>query len=65
MNGSNCFEDVVECLRWYSYRWLIERYHYVLIHRLSPRTIATGFERSHPESFSKYLGMWVKSVKSA
>ncbi|MEG4944714.1 IS4 family transposase [Microcoleus sp. F4-D5] len=23
-------EDIVECLRWYSYRWLIERYHYVL-----------------------------------
>jgi len=20
----------VQCLRWYSYRWLIERYHYVL-----------------------------------
>lgn len=28
--GINCFEDVVQCLRWYSYRWLIERYHYVL-----------------------------------
>ncbi len=26
----SCFEDVVKCLRWYSYRWLIERYHYVL-----------------------------------
>lgn len=25
-----CFEDVVQCLLWYSYRWLIERYHYVL-----------------------------------
>jgi len=25
-----CFEDVVQCLRWYSSRWLIERYHYVL-----------------------------------
>ncbi len=25
-----CFEDVVQCLRWYTYRWLIERYHYVL-----------------------------------
>jgi len=25
-----CFEDLVQCLRWYSYRWLIERYHYVL-----------------------------------
>jgi hypothetical protein len=24
------FEHVVQCLRWYSYRWLIERYHYVL-----------------------------------
>jgi hypothetical protein len=23
-------EDVVQCLRWYTYRWLIERYHYVL-----------------------------------
>ena len=22
--------DVVQYLRWYSYRWLIERYHYVL-----------------------------------
>ena len=29
------FEDVVQCLRWYSYRCLIERYHYVLFHRLS------------------------------
>jgi hypothetical protein len=26
----SCFEGVVDCLRWYSYRWLIERYHYVL-----------------------------------
>ena len=26
----NSFEDVVQCLRWYSYRWLVERYHYVL-----------------------------------
>ncbi len=25
-----CFEDVVQVLRWYTYRWLIERYHYVL-----------------------------------
>jgi hypothetical protein len=24
------FEQVTECLRWYSYRWLIERYHYTL-----------------------------------
>jgi hypothetical protein len=24
------FEDVVQYLRWYSYRWLVERYHYVL-----------------------------------
>lgn len=24
------FDDVVQCLCWYSYRWLIERYHYVL-----------------------------------
>jgi hypothetical protein len=24
------FDDVVQCLRWYSYRWLIERFHYVL-----------------------------------
>jgi hypothetical protein len=23
-------EDVEQCLIWYSYRWLIERYHYVL-----------------------------------
>ncbi|NEP43645.1 MAG: IS4 family transposase, partial [Okeania sp. SIO2H7] len=26
----NDFDDVIQCLRWYSYRWLIERYHYVL-----------------------------------
>ena len=26
----NGFSDLVQCLRWYSYRWLIERYHYVL-----------------------------------
>jgi len=24
------FDYVVQCRRWYSYRWLIERYHYVL-----------------------------------
>lgn len=26
----NCFEDAVQCVRWYTYRWLIERFHYVL-----------------------------------
>jgi hypothetical protein len=26
----NCFDEAVQCVRWYSYRWLIERYHYVL-----------------------------------
>jgi len=25
-----CIEDVTTYVRWYSYRWLIERYHYVL-----------------------------------
>lgn len=25
-----CFADAVQYLQWYSYRWLIERYHYVL-----------------------------------
>ena len=24
------FEQAVRCIRWYTYRWLIERYHYVL-----------------------------------
>jgi hypothetical protein len=24
------FDDVVRCVRWYTYRWLIERYHYTL-----------------------------------
>lgn len=26
----NTFADALRCIRWYSYRWLIERYHYVL-----------------------------------
>jgi len=26
----NGFDEAVKCVRWYSYRWLIERYHYVL-----------------------------------
>ncbi|NEP40228.1 MAG: IS4 family transposase, partial [Okeania sp. SIO2H7] len=26
----NDFNGIVQCLRWYSYRWLIERYHYTL-----------------------------------
>lgn len=26
----NGWEDVVRCVRWYTYRWLIERYHYTL-----------------------------------
>jgi hypothetical protein len=26
----SCIEDVTTYVRWYSYRWLIERYHYVL-----------------------------------
>lgn len=25
-----CIEDVTADVRWYSYRWLMERYHYVL-----------------------------------
>ena len=25
-----CWDQAMDCLRWYSYRWLIERYHYVL-----------------------------------
>ena len=24
------FEQAIRCIRWYTYRWLIERYHYVL-----------------------------------
>jgi len=24
------FEEAVQCVRWYSYRWLVERYHFVL-----------------------------------
>ena len=30
----NNFETAVSCIRWYTYRWLIERYHYVLTHWL-------------------------------
>ena len=26
----NSLEEAIECLKWYSYRWLIERYHYCL-----------------------------------
>lgn len=26
----NDFESAMQCVRWYSYRWLIERYHFVL-----------------------------------
>lgn len=26
----NNFDDAERCVRWYTYRWLIERYHYVL-----------------------------------
>lgn len=26
----SCLESAVQCLKWYSYRWLIERYHYCL-----------------------------------
>lgn len=26
----NGFEDATRCVRWYTYRWLIERYHYTL-----------------------------------
>jgi hypothetical protein len=26
----NTWADAVRCIRWYTYRWLIERYHYVL-----------------------------------
>jgi hypothetical protein len=55
-----CFDDVVECLRWYSYRWLIERYHYVLKSgcRLEQLQLETSDSearrakrRSHPQSF--------------
>ena len=26
----NTFQKAVQCLKWYSYRWLVERYHFVL-----------------------------------
>ena len=26
----NTFQEAVQCLQWYSYRWLVERYHFVL-----------------------------------
>ena len=26
----NTFQEAAQCLRWYSYRWLVERYHFVL-----------------------------------
>jgi len=38
------FEDVVQCRRWYSYRWLIEGYHYVLKSGCRARTTATRRE---------------------
>jgi len=37
----SCFEHVVECLRWYSYRWLIEHYHSEK-YRVGKHALGTG-----------------------
>lgn len=42
-----CFEQAERCLRWYSYRWLIERYHYTLKSGCRGRAVAIG--NSRPE----------------
>ena len=37
-----CLSDAVRYVRWYSYRWLIERYHFTLMHWLSARRTTVG-----------------------
>jgi hypothetical protein len=55
----SCFEDVVECLRWYSYRWLVERYHFVLKSgcRLEQLQLETS-ERIHKALATYTLVAW-------
>ncbi len=55
----SCFEDVIECLRWYSYRWLIERYHYVLKSgcRLEQLQLETSERIHRDESYLHYRGV--------
>ena len=48
----NNFEQAICYIRWYTYRWLIERYHYVLTHWLSNRTTSVRDCRTHQKSLS-------------
>lgn len=38
----NSFQEAVQCLKWYSYRWLVERYHFVLKSGCNLETLQLG-----------------------
>ena len=46
------FDDAIKCVRYYSYRWLIERYHFVL-------KSGCGLERLQLETATGFIGLWL------